>query len=131
MTTISSSKTLVNQSADQLFNYLTDLERFRNSLPEQVTNYRVEGNSCSFTIQGMADLSLTITQAIPFEKVVFSNANPKPFPFALVFDFTALTPQTCQLVVTFQGDLNPMLLMMAKGPLQTFVNMVAQKIATA
>jgi hypothetical protein len=130
MTSISSSKTLVNQSADHLFTYLTDLERFRSSLPEQVTNYKVEGNRCSFTIQGMADLSLEITQAIPFEKVIFSNASAKPFPFALVFDIAALTDQSCQVMVTFEGDINPMLLMMAKGPLQTFVNMVAQKLAT-
>jgi hypothetical protein len=129
MTSISSNKTMVNQLDSYVYSYLTDLERFRNSLPEQVTNYKVDGNRCSFTIQGMADLSLEITESIPTEKVVFSNANPKPFPFHLTFDLTALTDNSSQVVVTFNGDLNPMILMMAKGPLQTFVNMVAQKLA--
>lgn len=130
MTSISSNKAPVRRSAHYLFSYLTDLERFRSSLPEQVTNYKVEGNRCSFTIQGMADLSLEITQAIPTEKVVFSNTSPKPFPFHLKFDIASLNDESCEVMVTFEGDLNPMILMMAKAPLQTFVNMVAQKLAT-
>ena len=131
MTELSSNPAKVSKSSEELFVYLTNLERFHDSLPEQVTHYRVEGDTCSFTIQGMADLTLKITQKEPFRKVVFSNAHDKPFPFRLIFDIEAgSSEQECKVVVSFAGELNPMLAMLAKGPLQNFVELVATRLSS-
>ncbi len=128
MTEIKSHPAPVMVSNEKLFNYLTDLESFRDSLPEQVTNYRTEGDSCAFTIQGMADISLTITSKIPFESVVFSNIDGKPFPFSLHFEIEHTGTDASRVNVSFRGELNPMLAMIAKGPLQNFVNLVAERL---
>jgi hypothetical protein len=129
MTIISSNVTGINRSAEYVYKYLINLEQFRESLPEQVTNYRVEGNKCSFTIQGMADLSLIISETIANEKVIFANANDKPFPFNLIFKINSIGENSSSVMVSFEGELNPMIIMVAKGPLQNFVNMVAMRLA--
>jgi len=131
MTEFKSHPALVSVSTEKLYDYLTNLERFRESLPEQVTNYRTDGDSCSFTIQGMADISLTITEKIPYETVVFNNSLEKPFPFSLHFDIAHTGTDACRVTVAFRGELNPMLAMIAKGPLQNFVNLVAEKLGRA
>ncbi len=129
MTEFTSHPAPVMGSSEKLYNYLTDLERFRESLPEQVTNYRTQGDSCSFTIQGMADISLTIISKTPFESVVFNNTTEKPFPFSLHFDITHTGTDASRVTVSFRGELNPMLAMIAKGPLQNFVNLVAERLS--
>lgn len=130
MTIIQSEKKLSGSPASGLFALLSDFNHFSTALPEQVTNFRSDSNSCSFTIKGMADVSLIMSEKSPYRKVVYANANEKPFPFQLIFDLDEKDSDSCTLQVSFEGDLNPMLSMMAKGPLQHFVNSVADKIAS-
>jgi hypothetical protein len=124
---VKSNPQLVHLPLEALYARLTDLGSFGHSLPPQVTHFRAEGDSCSFTIQGMADISLRITTKKP-DHITYSSISEKPFPFHLHFYLEEEDSQTCRLTVVFEGDLNPMMTMMARGPLQNFVNMVSEKI---
>lgn len=126
---VKSSPHLVHQPTAELHARLTDLSRFGSSLPPQVTRYQVEGDTCSFTIQGMADISLHISRKDP-DHITYSSLSEKPFPFHLHFLLSEEDEQTCWLTVAFVGELNPMLAMMARGPLQNFVDMVAERLST-
>ncbi|MDK2910092.1 MAG: hypothetical protein PWR20_1659 [Bacteroidales bacterium] len=125
---VKSTPHLVNRPATELYARLTDLSRFGHSLPPQVTNFHTEGDTCSFTIQGMADITLNITHKTP-NHIIYSNSSEKPFPFHLHFYLEEEDLQSTRLTVAFEGELNPMLAIMARGPLQNFVNMVVDKIA--
>ncbi|MGC8865280.1 MAG: hypothetical protein ACP5O2_06100 [Bacteroidales bacterium] len=125
---VKSTPHLVHRSAAELHARLIDLSRLGSSLPPQVTRYQVNGDTCSFTIQGMADISLYISRKDP-DHVTYSSLSDKPFPFHLHFWLSEEDEQTCALTVVFEGDLNPMLAMMARGPLQNFVNLLAQKLS--
>jgi len=127
MTIIKSNHESIGASAEAIFNFLADYHNFSELLPEQVTNWKVSGDVCSFTIKGMADLSLTISQRLPNTQVIYSSLNASPFPFELVFNIEANNLSsfiTCE----FRGDLNPMLQMLAKAPLQNFVNMILDRL---
>ncbi|HAQ64849.1 MAG TPA: hypothetical protein DCR43_03200 [Bacteroidales bacterium] len=75
----------------------------------------------------MADISLKISQRLPNTQVIYSSLNASPFSFELVFNIEANSLSsfiTCE----FRGDLNPMLQMLAKAPLQNFVNMILDRL---
>lgn len=127
MTNIKSNKENIAANQADVFNLLADYRNFNELLPEQVTNWKVSGDTCSFTIRGMADISLQISEKQSPCLVVYSSLNPSPFPFQLVFDIQPL-PSGSSVVCEFKGELNPMLQMLAKSPLQNFVNMVVERL---
>ncbi|HBZ67913.1 MAG TPA: hypothetical protein DEO70_13855 [Bacteroidales bacterium] len=127
MTIIKSNRESIGAPAEAIFNLLADYRNFNELLPEQVTNWKVSGDACSFTIKGMADISLKISQRLPNTQVIYSSLNASPFSFELVFNIEANSLSsfiTCE----FRGDLNPMLQMLAKAPLQNFVNMILDRL---
>lgn len=127
MTIIKSNRETIPASTESIYNLLANYHNFNELLPEQVTNWKVSGDTCSFTIKGMADISLKISHLQPFSQVIYSSMNPNPFPFDLVFNIEADMGQglvTCE----FRGELNAMLQMLAKSPLQNFVNMVVERL---
>lgn len=126
---VKSTPQLVHIPMAALHAQLTDFHHFGHSLPPQVINYRVEGDTCSFTLQGLADISLHIFRKDP-DHIIYSNTADKPFPFHLHFFLYPEDENTCQLMVAFEGDLNPMLALIVRGPLQNFVNLLAEKIAS-
>lgn len=125
---VKSTPQLIHRPAIELYARLTDLKSFGSSLPPQVTHFKVEGDTCSFTIQGMADISLHISRKDP-DHITYSSLSQKPFPFHLHFLLSEEDEQTCWLTVVFEGDLNPMLALMARGPLQNFVDIVAERFS--
>lgn len=127
MTIIKSNQEAIAASPEAVFSLLADYRNFNELLPEQVTNWKVSDDTCSFTIKGMADISLKISQRQPFSLVVYSSLSPTPFPFELVFNINENGAQSA-VICEFRGELNPMLQMLARSPLQSFVNMVAERL---
>ncbi len=127
MTKFKSNPADIRQTADHIYQFLTDFHNFEKLLPEQVINWEATAEQCSFTIKGMADLALIMGQNQPGSKVVYQSVKPSPFDFSLMFDLLAnenITTVQCLL----SAKLNPMLKMMASRPLQNFVNLLVEKL---
>ena len=60
MTDFISDKVKINRPATEIFKFLSDFNNFEKLLPEQVINWQTSGNTCSFTIKGMADIALSM-----------------------------------------------------------------------
>ena len=70
----------VNHSIDKVYDFLTSFNNFEPLMPEQITNWKSDNNSCSFTIQGMADISLTFGEKVPKSFVkLFTRNHLLPF----------------------------------------------------
>ncbi len=52
----------INKDIVSVYNFLTDFNNFKDLMPEQITNWKSSNDSCSFTIQGMASISLTFAE---------------------------------------------------------------------
>ncbi|HNQ60216.1 MAG TPA: hypothetical protein PK028_06375 [Bacteroidales bacterium] len=128
MMNLKSNTIEVRHCPEDLFAYLTDLNRLQQALPPQVINYHVEGDACSFTIEGMTDISLLISMKIPYTRVVYSNAVDKPFSFSLVFDISPAAENKSMVSVAFEARANSFLSGILKKPMQNFVDLVSQKL---
>ena len=53
MTRIESDKVEVAKSAEEVFNFLSDFNNFSKLMPEQVTDWVSDTDTCSFNIKGM------------------------------------------------------------------------------
>ncbi len=127
MKTIESEKVIIQKPAKEIFSFLSNLNNFRDLMPPQVINWQSTDETCSFTIQGMTDLSLRLTEKIPFGKLIILPEGKPPFQFELDCYLDEKEDGT-ETQIVFYADLNPFLSMVALNPLRNFVNLLNRKL---
>jgi hypothetical protein len=127
MTDFTSNSILIHSTDKAIYTFLSDFNNFEKLLPEQVTQWKSTTESCSFTIQGMADLALVKGESKEFGLITYKSIEPSPFVFHLQFMLvhdTSGTIATCNL----GAELSPMIKLMVSRPLQNFVNLLVEKL---
>ncbi len=127
MTRIESEKVKVNQKPEEIFNFLGDFNNIGTLMPEQVEGFTVDGDTCKFTIKGMASLGLKYESKTPFTEVVMGKHEKAPFDLKLICTISDCNDATSELQLFFDADLNPFLKMMAEKPLRNFLNLLVNK----
>ena len=120
----------INQDIQSVYTFLTDFNNFQPLMPDQITNWKSDNESCSFTIQGMADISLVFSEKIPNELIKLVPQGKVPFSFSLILKLSEIESNTI-VKVDVDAKLNPMMAMMAKRPLENLVNVMAGNINDA
>jgi len=131
LTVIESDKVEINNSAEKVFNFLSDLNNHEKLMPSQVTNWQSSTDECSYTLNGMATIGMKISEKTPNSKIVIASHGKVPFAFTLTTVITEVDANKCTAVMTFEADLNPMMKMMVGGPMGKFFNYMASKLNTA
>jgi hypothetical protein len=125
---ISSDKLNIKCSSEKIFTFLSDFNNFGKLMPEQVTNWKATQDACSFSIQGLADLAMKITERIPHSKLVYSSESPSPFEYSLSINLCNISQNECSSELVFDANINNVMMMMVTRPLQNFVNILNQKL---
>lgn len=122
--------TPISAPADKVFAKATDLEKLAEVMPEQIVNWKSEADRCSFTIKGMTSLSLRVDEkkAPHFMRLIPDGKSP--VEFELLFHLKETGEASSSAMVEIAADLNPMLAMMAKRPLQNLVDTIASKLGS-
>ena len=129
MTRIESKKVEVNNSQENIFNFLTDFNNFEKLMPEgKISQWTSTSNECSFNINGMASIGMKIIEKSPFSSIKIVSHGKNPFEFILNVDIEAITPDQSVAQLIFEADINPFLKMMVEKPLTNFFNMLADKL---
>ena len=126
MTRLESNKETIGQTAEQVFHFLTDFNNIGKLMPEQVEQFIVDGETCKFTIKGMATLGLKYEQKTPNSEVVMVKHEKAPFDLKLICKIED-QGSVSGLQLFFDADLNPFLKMMAEKPLTNFLNLLVSK----
>lgn len=127
MTTLESKIVSLPKSAEEAFSFTSNFNNFGKLMPEQVINYQSTESTCSFTIQGMASLSMQHEKLIPSSEIVIIPNGKVPFDFKLFVLFTEKGSES-NVQIKMDADLNPFLKMMAEKPLTNFLNLLAEKL---
>ncbi len=130
LTVIESDKVEIDNSAEYIFNYLTDFNNHEKLMPPQVTNWQSTADDCSFTLNGMATIGMKIVDKMPNSKINITQNGKVPFDFNLIINITEVDANKCIGQMTFEADLNPMMKMMVAGPMGKFFNYLATKLKT-
>lgn len=125
---VKSNIEVINASAGQIFDYISNFNNFGKLLPDQVKNWQSTEDTCYFEIQGMAKIALRTKEITKPTRFVISSEAPTPFDLQLSVILDPTSENTCKSLVELDANLNPMVAMMAKNPLQNFVNILNQKI---
>lgn len=96
-------------------------------MPEQVEQFESEGDTCHFTIKGMASLGLRFDEKVSPTRIVMSHHGKAPFALKLMCHITPVDQNRSTLQLTMDADLNPFLKMVAEKPLTNFLNLLLEK----
>ncbi|MBK9291240.1 MAG: SRPBCC family protein [Bacteroidetes bacterium] len=115
----------VNAPAEKVFAKATDLKNLGEVMPEQIVNWQADDTHCSFTIKGMTSLKLRVDEKNPSRLMRLVPDGKSPVEFELLFYVKPAGDQASSVMVEVEADLNPMLALMARRPLQNLVDTIA------
>ena len=118
-----------NKSEQEFFGIVSDMRNIPALLPEQAINVKADEDNLAFTVQGMGSIALRVSQRITYSLVQLVPVGKVPFPFVLSIKIAGLG-NNCRVMFEIDADLNPLMAMMAKRPLQNLVDMMAEKTVT-
>ncbi len=125
MTNLESKQVIIAQKPQEVFDFLSNFKNIGSLMPEQVEQFKTDGDTCSFTIKGMATLGLAYESKSPNNEVVMCSNGKVPFDFKLRCKILESGEQS-QLQLFLDADLNPFLKMMAEKPLTNFLNLLVE-----
>jgi ribosome-associated toxin RatA of RatAB toxin-antitoxin module len=122
---LESPKVTVGKSAQELFDLLSNVQNFEKLMPENIAKFEVIGDDAFiFGLKGMPEIKLKMKEKVPPNKIVLGAASDK-LPFTLVANINAITDNSSDVKLDFEGDFNPMMAMMIKGPIGKFIETLA------
>ena len=122
---LESPKVTLNKSAREAFDFLSDVKNFEQLMPENISKFEVLGDDTFvFALKGMPEIELKKKEVDPPNKIVLGAAGGK-LDFSLTGNISELTNDTSEVQLVFEGDFNPMMAMMIKGPISKFIETLA------
>ena len=128
MTEFKSEQLKVNAPAEDVFDFLADFTNFEHLMPEQIKNWKADTDTCSFTIEGLAELSMRIASKNRASNIHIVSHGKNPVDYTLDVFLLPSDENKCKAEVVFGADLNPFIKTMASRPLQNFVDMLAGRL---
>jgi|TARA_B100000767_G_scaffold18661_1_gene17148 hypothetical protein len=112
----------INISDSQLFEKLTTIENFKKIMPENISKFEIINNeTLIFSLKGMPAIKLIMGEKNSPSKIVMNSSESKII-FSLTVNIQKIDNDNCSFELEFNGDLNPMIQMMVKSPLQSFID---------
>ena len=125
---ITGSKITINKSAEELFNFLSQVSNFERLMPENIDKFQVlNENGFLFALKGMPEIALEKKSEQAPNQLVLGAKSDK-LPFTLTGNIEQEGANQCAVQLHFAGDFNPMMAMMIKGPISKFIETLAVNI---
>jgi carbon monoxide dehydrogenase subunit G len=111
------------KSPEELYNFLTQVENFKQLLPEDTKFELLGDDKFLFGLKGMPEIKLALKDSTKFTKVVLGSLGDK-MSFTLTSNIEQFATGS-QVQLLFDGDFNAMMAMMIKGPITKFLEQLA------
>ena len=128
MVTIESKKVEVNCSAEECFKFLSDMNNYKQILPDdKITDWSSTETSCFFKIQNTYNLELLHNNSGPNNKIhiISGPASPIKFDLDMVIEDDN---KSCKAQLICNADINQFLKLIIEKPLYYLFNHMAEKL---
>ncbi|MBN2350435.1 MAG: SRPBCC family protein [Bacteroidales bacterium] len=115
-------------SDEKIFNFLTDFDNFKDLIPgDKIRNWKSDGDSCYFSVDGLGDTGVKILEKDPYKTLKLTGIDNK-FDFFFWVQLKQVAENDTKVRLTVKADINPMMQMMAKKPLQSFLDTLIDQL---
>src|SRR5574344_340084 len=130
MAKIESKEVEISSPKEKIFDFLSDFTNFSLLVPDKVENWKATKERCSFKVTGLSDFGMEISKITPYSSIEIVNDKEisTPFSFTFNWDFNPINDSKTKVRSFFNLDINPMMSMMVKKPLQNFMDVLVDKL---
>ena len=126
---LNSNSTHLNISDTTLFEKLCTIENFKLIMPENISKFEIlDQSTLIFSLKGMPPIKLIFGEKHS-PSLITLNSSESKINFSLSAHIKKIDENSCEFSLEFNGDLNPMIQMMVKTPLQSFINDLSKNIS--
>ncbi|MBT5288793.1 MAG: SRPBCC family protein [Flavobacterium sp.] len=125
---IEGKKVVVAKSSKEAYEFFMTLENFELLMPSSTQKFEVDGDSFLFALKGMPEIRLVLGNSVEYSKVSLGAASSK-LAFTLEANILPISDNSSDVQLQFEGDFNPMMAMMVKKPLTSFIDTLTENIA--
>jgi carbon monoxide dehydrogenase subunit G len=116
---------------EQVFNYISDFRNFARLLPqEKLNDIAITEKTIRFEMQGLGEIGLEIAESHPNTSIVVKPVEGSSTEFTISIHIAEKTPEASEVVVQLVANLNMFVEMMARSPLQRFLDLMMDKVET-
>ena len=118
----------IDKSAQEIFDHLSKVENFEGLMPENISKFEIlNEDSFIFALKGMPEIALKKKEVDAPHKIVLGAGGGK-VDFNLIGHIKELEPGISEVQLVFEGEFNPMMAMMIKGPISKFIETLANNL---
>jgi len=125
---IAAPKTRVNLPASKLFEMTGSCRNIAHYIADQAKDISATEDTCSFTVENIAKVTLKILDKIPCTHVRFMAENDKNIPLFLSLNYTPVADSETEIKILLDIDIPIFLKPIIQKPLERFVNELSEKI---
>lgn len=125
---IESKSVVVSANQQDVFNYVSDLNNFKNLLPlDRIEDWDSTEDYCTFKVQGTATIDLKTKEKNPNSGLILQSGEKSPFPFTLEIVLEDVDGGT-KAYQKVDAKVNPFLKMMVEKPLSNLFDFIADRL---
>lgn len=119
----------LNCTAREFYDFITDARNFEHFISaETFSGLKADKDSISFQANILGSVSLRITEKIMYSKVIYRGENQQVKDFILRAEIADKGSDSCEVILTLQAELNPMLRMFAAAPANKFLDALVNQM---
>lgn len=125
---LESPKISVQKSPKTIFDFLSNVKNFESLMPENISKFEViDDETFLFALKGMPEIVLKKKAVEDPNKIVLGAGGGK-IDFTLTGNIEGIDENSSEVQLLFNGDFNPMMAMMIKGPITKFIETLVSSI---
>ncbi|MGB2128035.1 MAG: SRPBCC family protein [Flavicella sp.] len=124
---LESKKITLSKTPQYVFEKLENLASFEGLMPENIEKFQIDGESFIFGLKGMPEIRLVLKEKVEYSRIVLGAASSK-IPFTLSLELNKIDENTTEAQLLFKGEFNPMIGMMVKKPLTSFIGTLIENV---
>lgn len=119
----------IQANQNKIYELISDFNNLGNYVPnDKVEDFTSDTDSCSFKVDKIGKFGMKIIEREPVKLVKITNDDSVPFKFNMWIQLKEVSEADVRVKVTLKADLNPMMKMVAKKPLTSFVNTLVDRL---
>ena len=119
----------IQANQDKIYELIADFNNLGKYVPQdKVEDFTSDSDSCSFTVDKIGKFGMRIIEREPTKLIKIANDDSVPFQFNMWIQLKNVEENDTRVKVTLKAELNPMMNMVAKKPLTTFVDTLVDRL---
>jgi carbon monoxide dehydrogenase subunit G len=130
MLAVESKTGMAKGSQETVFNYISDFRNFSGLLPgDRLDNLQITQEKMIFDIQGLGTVGLEIKEKQPWSMLTVGASKDSSTDFTFIVSINKSGENLSEVKLKLKANLNMFLEMMARNPLQQFVDLMVDKLS--